>query len=500
MSLDARQIECTRGLLAWTQGDPDRALSHLAVAAREAELEEAVEALAMLELECSRFEESVAAWTAGVESDPGYLPYWEGRARAQIEWANIERSQGRDPATLFEAAERDLTSFLEQERSRPVAWRIRGHARENLAILAASARQDAAELFGQAAQDYEEAARLEPGSAPAWVWLGISLFSRGLHEAEHGRDGSEYHDRSLPCLDRALELEPGWAYAWSSRGTAWFNRAVQEFALGRDPLAFYDRAVPDFDRALELETDPETRLMRARTHADRALALRFAQDDPLPAFDAALADFDTLIEASPDREDLRRFRGTTLGHRARYELDRRMPETGSEWMEKALADLDRTIETNRANPDNWIARADVTMNWAMGLEGLGLEASPAYLAAAQDFAEGLVLDPSRGPDRLSRARALRSAADEIAATEGEAGPVYEEALSELARVLESDPSPARIWLLLGTTSERLARLRGGDRLELERAIGAFEEAARLDPSLAAEVEPLITRCREALGR
>ncbi len=265
------------------------------------------------------------------------------------------------------------------------------------------------------------------------------------------------------------------------------------------------RALAAVERALLLEPD------NARLHNQRGVALAQAGDER-----AALAAYDRAVELAPDLALVRTNRAST------YLLLRRTDD--------ALADLERALTLEPTRVQAWEALAGAKLSlgaWAEAAQAYDrvLELDPRRpihqnraaarlfsgqnAGAAADYDVCLASRPD-DPDLLGKRAAARGRAGDLAGAKADldrvavlrpdqAGTLYQRAevhallgdrpaaRADLDRSIELDPSFGGAWL-------RRASVRMAD--DPEGAHADAQQAAAIDPELAAEAAALIERLRQ----
>jgi tetratricopeptide (TPR) repeat protein len=200
-------------------------------------------ALAYVLEDLGELDESLGAYTAALERNPGFADAMKGRALLYYDMKQYELS--RD----------DSTRALQLMPEDPVALDLRARAHEGLgdyheavddySLAIEASPQDATLRFNRgrahrrlggaetAIEDFTKAIELDPGYAPAYHWRGMVYADSGQQE------------RAIEDYTRAIELDPNYAEAY-------FNRSLAHGKLGRSR-----EAERDSQRAREL--DPRLR-------------------------------------------------------------------------------------------------------------------------------------------------------------------------------------------------------------------------------------------------
>ena len=290
-----------------------------------------------------RYDQALADFDRAVELDPSYA------------WAIASRGQTYAAMERYDRALADFDRALELDPSQ--AWII-AYRGETLRL---------AKRYDQALNDFDRAVELDP----SYAW---AIASRGQTYA-----AMERYDRALADFDRAIELDPSQAWIIAYRGETLrlakrYDQALNDFdrALELDPsyawaiarrgptyaaMERYDEALADLNRAIEL--DPS----EASAIASRGETYRL-----MDRYDEALADYDRAIELDPSYTSVITHRGETYRLMDRYD--------------EALADYDRAIEL------------DPSYTRAIASRGLIYRLMERYDEALADLNRAIELDPS----------------------------------------------------------------------------------------------------------
>ena len=272
--------------------------------------------------ELGQFEESLKAFEASIELNPGD-PLVVAAAAMAAEFAG-DRTKSNRYARMARhlGVPKGFNLFLQIVN----AWRNAGPPEKS----AGGRSHDMAVL--------DASIRLTPDDATLYLQRARTHFLK------------EDNERTLSDLDEALRIEPDHADAYYMRGTVYghlrqFDRVVSDMTevlriepetsqaryhrgLAYGELDELDRAIEDLTEAIRLEPD------NADAYRGRGDCLRFKGE-----YDEAIADFDTGLELDP--EDASSYRGRGAAYRMKGELDR------------ALADYDEAV---RLDPGDFYAR------------------------------------------------------------------------------------------------------------------------------------------------
>ena len=531
------ELECARGWRAWAQGDVRAALEcmHAAVA-REATLEEAIEALATFRIEEhgeAAIEPVVALLTEAMKRDAGYLGYAKQRGEVRLSKGMVLRARGGDPFEWYGPAAADFDIVVKALPGNPEAWEGRAAARANLANAVAGRGGDPAEMMGGAIQDLLEAEKLSPGRA-RWRWkIGAVLLNQARLELRRGQDAAISCRAAIEAFNAALAIDAGDMDALEARGEAHdvHGEVLRRTAI--DPVPEFE--LGDRDLTASLAKQPSsTEVLVARGDLRRHWG-EYESDMGLPAssrLEAAIADLTAAIGVNPLESEAWRHRGM-----AKQALARNREERGQEtqrWSMEAERDLTEALRLEPARAETWSLRGEVRLERANAAHVLELEAAAGYASALADFDRALTLDArlelawsrrglaranlgahvgDRGEDPTAHFAAAVADFDKaleiwagredswrgrgdvrfnwgnwLAPRGGDAGPRLEEAAKDYSEAIRINPRSHLAHLGRGLALSACASLiaRGGaqfDRLFVE-AIREFDEALRLRPGLA----------------
>ncbi len=505
------RTDCARGLRTWIAGDSEKAREFLSSAlAADPALEEAYEALATLELEQRRFEESVRWWTKGIESDLGYLPHLEGRVRTLLEWGASSGS-----GEHFEKAVADGVALVDKDPSRPAAWHLRGVARFTAAVPSGEER-----LFRDAVEDFGEAIRRSPSWDEAWMGRGLANLNWGALRQSKGEDPLGSYSLAFHDLGRAQECRPDRDGPWAARGLVrlnrgvwsdtpmefllalfdldqalarnpgrdrtWLTRAMAERKLGRwleerggNPRERYLRAIADCGEALRRHAARgETWELRGSVRMDLAESL----SDPVPQFSLAVSDFTEAIRrgcpARLKRADALATWASTAGE---MDLWRRAVEDYDAWQPQSEVKL---------------RRGRALTKWGMLIQGRGGDPSPHYGRAIEDLAAGPDQDEvwaDRGFVRLNwGVYSARRRVDPSA--------LFAEAVQAYGRAVHLAPERSAHRVYRGRTFEEWGTWKHPNgSAEFRAALADYRQAIRIRADLEPELREAMERCRKQAG-
>ncbi len=170
-----------------------------------------------------------------------------------IEVAEVERRQGRSPASVLELAvsRAGLAAVINPDNAGALAKLALAHA--SLADWQRDRGEDPRPALGQAIAMAEQALGLRADDGPAAATLGWALTMLGDHEAKMGGDPRPALDRSVVSFQKALQARPTDAEISTNLGYAHDKRARWEATHGLDPTASIEAAVGAYRRAIAID-------------------------------------------------------------------------------------------------------------------------------------------------------------------------------------------------------------------------------------------------------
>ena len=531
---DLREAElaCARGLAGRSRTRLREAL------AREPALEEAVEALALLEAQEDRYEQAVAVWTAGLEADKGCLTHLLGRGESRLRWGQRKFQAGDDPSVTLIAAVGDFTQALEKDPRQDAALRDRGIAHFLLGLSIGWSRlDDATRQMQAAAEDLGRALDLNSKPPETWMWRGVARAALSAGRIFHledpiptckeaiadlgeairrdpqadepytwralaripwavqlglrREDPEPLYRESMADLEQALRLNPGRGENWLARGnleTAWAGFQV---ARGRDASDILKAAAADLDIAIrKIPAGVEAPGKRGRIDLELS---ELPGEDARKRCSAAAGFFETVLARNPRSSTGLAGRGEAT-MRLAAELARR-GENPAALFEAAFRDLD---EAAKSDPRTKIVRAEAYVRRGQWKETAGQEADPDYLAALADTKSAIETSPLATEAWIwqGRARTLSAAFRPVPMIH------YQEALNDFNKVLFFAPDHLQALKFRADAHRRRAALKASRRLDAgtdyQAALTDYEHAVRLQPALEPELHDPIAACRAAI--
>jgi len=531
--------ELTEGEFACARGLAGRSRARLREAlAKEPALEEAVEALALLELQEGRFEQAVAVWSGGLKVDQGCLTHLQGRGECRLRWGQQKLQRGEDPSEPLIAAVGDFTQALEKDPKLDPALRDRGLAHFLLGLSIGWTRlEDATRQFQAAAEDLGRALDLNSKASETWMWRGVvrAALSAGrmfrledpipackeaiadLTEAIRRdpqadepyswralaripwaiqlglrRDDPEpLYREAMTDLEQALRLNPGRGETWLARAnlqTAWAGFQMNK---GKDASEFLKKAAVDLDVAIrKIPTGVEAPAKRGRIELQLAA---LPGEDSEKRCAAAAVFFETVLTRNPKNATGLAGRGEATMRRA-SELVRR-GENPAALFETAFRDLDEAVKSETAAK---IVRAEAYVRRGQWKEAAGQEGDPDFLAAVADAKSAIEANPLATDAWIwqGRARTLAAVSRPVPLIH------YQEAINDFNKVLFFAPDQLLALQFRGDAHRRRAVLKASRKMDagadFQAALTDYEHALRLQPALEREFRDAIAACKAGI--
>ncbi|MBI3857826.1 MAG: hypothetical protein HY293_19265, partial [Planctomycetes bacterium] len=444
--IGAAELACARGIVK-------RSRPSLQIALAQAPfLEEAVEALALLEQDAGRFEKAVAVWSEGLDHDKGCLPHLEGRGEARLQWGQQMHQRGEDPSDVFIAAIGDFSQALEKDPRRDGAMRQRGLAHFYLGVSIGWKRSDdATRQFQSAAEDLGRALELNPKAAPTWMWRGVVRAALSVSKLMALQDPVPLCQEAMEDLAKAIERNPQGDEAYSWRAVARIPWSIWIGVRGGNVEPLYNDAIADLGQALKLNPGRgETWLARANIHIAWANYQAGVGKMPREPLLIATRDLDVATQKIPDGVQAPERRG-------RIELMlAAMP--GEDAAKRCLAAADcfeTVLARSPKNEAGLSGRGEARMRLAV--EKLRRKENPAsaFDDAFRDLEEALKTQPSA---RILRAEAYVHRGDwkAKAGRDAEAVADFQAAISDAKQAIEANPLFAGIALIWQGRAKTLA--------------------------------------------
>ena len=525
----AAELACARGLVKRSRTTLQAALT------KDPSLEEAVEALALLELDAGRHEKAVAVWSDGLALDKGCLSHLEGRGDARLHWGHQKYLRGEDPSETLIAAVGDFTKALEMDPRRDGAMRQRGLAHFMLGFSIGWARRDdATRQFQSAVEDLSRALELNPKSAPTWMWRGVVRTSLAVSRILALQDPSPLTKEAIADLGKAIEINPQGDEPYFWRAYARIPLAVNLALFGKDVEPLYRDSIADLDQSLKLNPGRgDTWLGRANIQLAWAGMQANRGKDVADLLKKASADLDVAAKKMPEAVQpalqrgqvelrLAALPGQDPAQRCRAAVEAfestlsRNPKVGAAWVgrgearmrlasemsrqgenpgptfEAAFRDLDEAVKTE---PAAWAVRAEAYVRRGEWKMASGREGDSDFQAALADTKQGIELNVLATDAWIwqGRARTLSAPYRPVPLIH------YGEAINDLGKVIFFAPDHVQALRFRADAYHRRAVLKAARRLEsasdFNLALADFQHVVRLQPALARELAEAISACK-----
>ncbi len=527
----AAELACARGLVKRSRATLQAALT------KDPYLEEAVEALALLELDAGRFDKAVAVWTEGLRNDKGCLSHLEGRGDARLHWGHQKYLRGEDPAETLVLAVEDFTKALEMDPKRDGTMRQRGLAHFLLGFSIGWLRKDdAMNQFQQAHEDLSRAVELNSKSAPTWMWRGVVKTSLsvgkllqippgdptplcqeamadlgkamalnpqgdepyfwravariplGVHHALQNKDVEPLYREALADLAQSLKLNPGRGDTWLGRANLHISWAGYQTARGKDASENLKMAADDL--AVAMLKMPEAVQPATQRGVVQIMLAALPGQDPIQRYHAAVESFDVALARNPKAGGALMGRGEAR-MRLAVELSRR-GENPAASFDAAFRDLDEAV---KILPAAWAMRAEAYVRRGEWKMASGREGDTDFQAALADAKQGIDINILATDAWIwqGRARTLTAQYRPVPLAH------YKEAIDDLGKVLFFSPDHVQALRFRADAYHRRAVLKSTRRLEsasdFSLALTDYQHLVRLQPALARELADTIAACK-----
>ncbi|HLY11429.1 MAG TPA: protein kinase [Planctomycetota bacterium] len=468
-TLRESEVACARGLTGRSRTRLREAL------AKEPALEEAVEALALMDMQEGHFEQAVAVWSAGIQVDKGCLTHLQGRGESRLRWGQQTVQRGDDPSETLIAAVGDFTLVLEKEPRLDAALRNRGLAHFLLGLSIGWTRlEDATRQFQAASEDLGRALELNPAPSETWMWRGVVRAALSAGRMFHLEDPIPACKLAMADLTEAIRRDPQGDEPHCWRALARIPWAIQLGLKREDPEPLYRDAMTDLDQALRLNPGRgESWLARANLQSAWAGFQLTKGKDASDILKRAAADLDIAIRKIPTGVE-------APGKRGRIELQ--LAALPGEDAEQRCAAAARFFETVLArNPKNAVGlagRGEAKMRQAAEAARRGDNPSALFDAAFRDLDEAVKSD---SPAKIVRAEAYvrRGQWKEAAGQEGDSD--YLAAVTDTKSALEANALATEAWIWQGRARTLSAGFRPVPMIHYQEAINDFNRVLFFAP-------------------
>jgi tetratricopeptide (TPR) repeat protein len=532
--MGAAELACARGLVKRSRPQLQSALQ------RAPFLEEAVEALALLERDGGKYEKAIAVWSEGLEHDKGCLPHYEGRGKARLDWGQQKFYKGEESSDLIIAAVGDFSEVLKKDPKRDGAMRDRGMAHFLLGYSIGWTRaDDATRQFQAAADDLGLALELNPKDAATWMWRGVVRASLSVSRLLAFQDPIPLCKEAMEDLAKALERNPQADEPYFWRALARIPWSVSLAIKGENIEPLYNDSIADLGHALRLNPGRgETWLARANIHVawagflsargkDAVDILRKASgdldiatqkipegiqaperrgqiemlladspgEDPVRRYRTAIAAFETMLARSPQNGAALAGRGLARARLA-SEMARRR-ENPSTMFDDAFRDLDEAIKAEATVPQVTARtyRAEGYTRRGEWKTGAGRDGDPDFQSALADAKRALDINFLTTDAWIWQGRARTLAAPQRPL------PMihYSEAINDFSKVILVSPDHLQALRFRADAHRLMATLKATRRLNPENdfrnALTDYLHVVRLKPSAEPDLKDEIEACR-----
>ncbi len=416
------------------------------------------------------FREAEGAFSRALEIDPSLADAWAARGSVRGHWAAFAARRGKESDERFAAAEQDLDAALERTGDLAELWLQRGSIRAAWARSPAVAKRDPEPLYLRALADYERAHLLAPARADVWEQIGGVQLDRAGLAIRRSEDPNPLWEHSVRAFERAAELNPRLVQAWTWLGGIHYNRALYDLHHGRDPIPRFEAALGPYGRALELNPQAaNVWAYRGMLRYKWAWVLREnATGDPVPQLTLAIDDLSRSLAINPGSADA--WVARAMSHEEWARVLVRAGQDPIDRLRAAVSDLDSAIERVPKVWRAWMLRGDVRRQMAARMEARGErdEATRILAEGCADLEAAVRLAPGSGEARKMRGRAFHQRREWAAAA------------NDFSEGLRLDPIDAG-----GETGRLLADAR---RREAARRIAAAAHARELGNGELARLE------------
>ncbi|HZE97458.1 MAG TPA: protein kinase [Planctomycetota bacterium] len=467
--LSAAEFACARGLAGRSRARLQEAL------AKSPSLEEAVEALALLEQLEGRFDRAVGVWTGGIEHDKGCLTHLQGRGECRLRWGQQKFQRGDDPSETLIAAVGDFTLALEKDPRLDAALRDRGMAHFLLGLSIGWTRvEDATRQFQVASEDLGRALELNAGAPETWMWRGVVRAALSAGKMFHLEDPIPACKEAIADLSEAIRRNPRADEPYFWRAMARIPWAVQLGLRREDPEPLYREALSDFEAALRINPGRgETWLGRGSVQIAWANFSTLRGRDATEILRKAAADLDVAIQKIPTGIEAPTKRG-----QVELLLAALPGEDAAKRCEAAMGFYGTVLARNPKSAAGLIGRGEARMLLASGLARQGKDPAPLFESSLRDLDDAARTDPGA---RIVRAQALvrRGEWKESAGQEGDAD--FQAGLADAKAAIDANPLATDAWIWQGRARTLSASSRPVPMIHYQEAIGDFNKVLFFSP-------------------
>ncbi len=498
-ALDAGELACARALEAWTAGRFDEARRGLAEAIRIAPaLDEAHQALAQLEYDCERFEESAAVCTTAMEGDRGYLPFVESRAEARLMHALVLQRATRPCEAAFKAAIDDCEEVARRSQGTVRPLVLLASATMSYGLAVESRREDPSALYRKSIDGYTAALAIDPRDDDLWKRRGGVHANLGVRIWRRRGDPRAEYEAAIRDLDESVKRNPDNSQAWEWRGNVNLNWAAYDSGLGGDPRPRLHEAIRDYEEAIHRHPGrSESWFYLGSALCEGAQAESQRGVNPEASYEAAARAFAEAAKLDA-RFAMLWFRwGQMETTWAMYTASRGDP--GSHYA-AALRCFDEADRREPAAAESLLWRGNANLHWAAWEAENGSDPSAHYGAAAEAFDEAIEIDPNRFELRRNRAISRLNLACWLAEHGDDPTGLCRQAIEDFSHAMLLRRTNGEVVAFRGNAWQTIGvwrvRQGAGGGKELRAALQDYADAVRVTPT----VEEMVKTPRERVKK
>jgi serine/threonine-protein kinase len=249
-----------------------------------------------------------------IDRDPTLEEAWENLASV----TTLSEEDAKDPLERWRRAEACYTDALGHDRGYTPHYLGRSRIRIDRAGFFHQRGEDFEADLTAAADDVSRLLELTPQWYEGWKQRAVIHTNRAGYLAAAGKDPRPDWSAAEVALTEAVRLNPGSPSCWRRLGEVRTRQATDKIQRREDPLERFERAEHDYTRAMEIDGDKVFYLhLRADLKFRRAFHLAKTGGDPVPDLTAAEADETRAIELWDRFEDAWMNRGRLRQERAR---------------------------------------------------------------------------------------------------------------------------------------------------------------------------------------
>ncbi len=438
------------------------------------------------------FQEARDRCTRALEADDRFVPAYAGLAFVCLQWGEYQMLHGANPSAVLDEAVRAADKGLRIRPDDPGLNTYAGLAQLQLARTAVALGKDPLEPFRTASQRLERALELDPTHTQALNSLGLVWLERAFWELGMGLDASEALDHAIQTFERYIELRPGAFVALDNLGAAYWGKAHILVDRGQDPEAVVRQAEAVLDQAISVyPKDWVAYNNRGLSRVERARFAALQGRDPEPLLQPAFGDFDRARELNAKNAST--WTNMAGAHAVLAEYRQRSRQDPEESARAAIETAQRAIALNPMDAETWYTLTRAHLVLARRALDRGGNPGPALHRAREAAQRSLSLNPAYVEAMVEQAELHRLTAEWELRRGRRPGPEIDRGLEWARQALErsgdlslAHAERARLLSLKAT----ITTSPDGKRDSETRAREELEEALRLNPLLARDLQPL----------